>query len=288
MHHQRSLVDLSLGVLVLLVVSALMGALLTHTTPAPKVLAQSTTCANDPGQTSMTEGGTQYRWLGYPECRWEQITDDPFVPSNNTYCCLSNGDSARCVVLRAGESCQPNALEPDVRLFSGYSNNQSACETQRRTGSCSLQPAASSAESSESSSAASCGNNTLEQSNGEECDWGTDNSDSLPNRCRSSCSFPICGDGVLDDNFSDPATGMFVSEECENVDYNVNGTQYAAVSPTQWVWNAHEYCNNDCTVKRPANPLFFMFPKKIDRPLYIVRPVFDWSSIFFPFSSVSF
>ncbi len=288
MHHRHSLIDLSIGVLMLLVVSVLAGALLTRTSSAPKVLAQSTTCTNDPGTTSKTESGISYRWLGYPDCRWEQLTDDPFVPSNNTYCCLSNGDTARCTVLRPGVACAPNALETDVRLFSGYADNQDACETQRRTGSCSIQVMSSSAASSEASSAASCGNNSLEQANGEECDWGTDNSDSLPNRCRADCKFPICGDGILDDNFSDPTTGMFVSEECENVDYNVDGTQYAAVSPTQWVWNSHAYCNNDCTVKRSLNPLFFMFPKVIERPLYIVRPVFDWNSIFFPFSSVSF
>ncbi|MFH2008289.1 MAG: kelch repeat-containing protein [bacterium] len=49
----------------------------------------------------------------------------------------------------------------------------------------------------------SCGNGVLEGL--EECDSGEDNSDTLPDVCRSNCLLPSCGDGVTDTN-----------EECDN------------------------------------------------------------------------
>ena len=47
-------------------------------------------------------------------------------------------------------------------------------------------------------------------------------------------------------------------------------------------------CNFDCTVKQITNPLFFMFPSAIESPVYFVRNIFDWNSIFFPLSTVGF
>jgi len=49
-----------------------------------------------------------------------------------------------------------------------------------------------------------CGNGQLDD--GEECDDGSANSDTLPDHCRTDCSDPWCGDGVVD-----PGNG----EECE-------------------------------------------------------------------------
>lgn len=49
---------------------------------------------------------------------------------------------------------------------------------------------------------ARCGNGVLE--GGEACDEGEANSDVLPDQCRSDCSLPRCGDGVID-----PARGEF-------------------------------------------------------------------------------
>src|SRR5206468_1474618 len=49
-----------------------------------------------------------------------------------------------------------------------------------------------------------CGNGQLDD--GEECDDGPENSDTLPDHCRTDCSDPWCGDGVVD-----PGDG----EECE-------------------------------------------------------------------------
>ena len=123
----------------------------------------------------------------------------------------------------------------------------------------------------------------------EECDWGGNNSDTLPNRCRKDCTYPTCGNGHVDDNFNDPVSGKTINEECDNIEYVLEGTSYPAVSDLQWAWNSHEYCSNQCTIKETTtNSIFFMFPRAIETPLYIVRPVFDWNSIFFPFSSLGF
>lgn len=44
-----------------------------------------------------------------------------------------------------------------------------------------------------------CGDGVVSREFGEECDEGAENSDSAPNRCRTSCKIPTCGDGVLDE-----------------------------------------------------------------------------------------
>jgi cysteine-rich repeat protein len=46
-----------------------------------------------------------------------------------------------------------------------------------------------------------CGNGLLEA--GEACDEGTENSDTTPNACRTDCSDPVCGDGVVDDAYGE-------------------------------------------------------------------------------------
>ena len=50
-----------------------------------------------------------------------------------------------------------------------------------------------------------CGNGTIDQ--GETCDAGEDNSDDTPNQCRSDCTQPSCGDGVVDTTYG---------EECDD------------------------------------------------------------------------
>ncbi len=47
----------------------------------------------------------------------------------------------------------------------------------------------------------------------EECDDGADNSDRIPNACRTDCTLPICGDGVVDDEFD---------EACDDGDLNAD------------------------------------------------------------------
>ncbi|MDO8469223.1 MAG: hypothetical protein Q7S29_05720 [Candidatus Peribacter sp.] len=269
MIRQHSLIDLSIGAVVVLMVCALVWSLHIRSTAIPRVLAQSTVCPSPPSELTKVEGGFIYSWSGWPGCQWRQQTIDPPVATNNPYCCLSNGRTARCVMLRAGTTCVPNLLETDVKAFE-YSdeNNQQACEEQRRTGVCNEVPASSVSSSSRSSVAAGCGNNLLETASGEECDWGGNNSNSLRNRCRANCKFPTCGDGLLDDNFSDPVSGTMIAEECDP--------------------GADITCRSDCTVEQAFNPLFFMFPSALESPLYVVRNVFDWNSIFFPLSSLGF
>lgn len=284
-HH--TLTDLSLAAAATLAIIFLAWSLLFRSPSLPKVLAQSSVC---PMSSECTDGtksvnGVFFRCVN---CHWEQQTDDPIVNTNNNYCCLSNGRTARCALLRIGEGCVANSLEPDVRLFTTAANNQQACEIQRASGVCNGSPSSASSSSNANKPSAACGNNVLETTNSEQCDWGGNNSDSLPNRCRRNCTFPACGDGKVDDNFSDPVTGTLLAEECDNIEYEVNGEKFPPVSATQWAWNAHEYCNSDCTVKQPASSLFFMFTKPAESPLYVVRNIFDWNSIFFPLSSLGF
>ncbi|MDY0002113.1 MAG: hypothetical protein RBU30_12520 [Polyangia bacterium] len=52
-----------------------------------------------------------------------------------------------------------------------------------------------------------CGNGALDT--GEACDEGALNSDTLPNRCRTSCLLPSCGDGVTD-------SGHPLNEQCDS------------------------------------------------------------------------
>jgi len=78
--------------------------------------------------------------------------------------------------------------------------------------------------------AALCGNGNLDKERaGEQCDAGSDpekgNSDTAPNRCRSNCSSPSCGDGVTDDASK---------EQCDAGDFNSN------VEPNR--------CRNNCTL----------------------------------------
>jgi len=66
-----------------------------------------------------------------------------------------------------------------------------------------------------------CGNGRVDQ--GEQCDDGSRNSDTLPACCRTNCRFPVCGDGVTD-----------FGEECDN---GRNTNKYAPNT-----------CRPDCTL----------------------------------------
>ena len=62
------------------------------------------------------------------------------------------------------------------------------------------------------SAAYTCGNGKKEQ--GEVCDWGSNNSDTAPNSCRTDCRMAYCGDGVIDNG-----------EECDDGQYTVDHPQ---------------------------------------------------------------
>src|SRR5688572_18469250 len=47
----------------------------------------------------------------------------------------------------------------------------------------------------------------------EECDEGANNSDTTPNACRTDCSRPVCGDGLVDDLFD---------EQCDDAALNAD------------------------------------------------------------------
>jgi len=59
-----------------------------------------------------------------------------------------------------------------------------------------------------------CGNGLREQ--GEECDAGPANSDTVADACREDCLLPRCGDGVVDaDEECDPPDGQACNQVCE-------------------------------------------------------------------------
>jgi hypothetical protein len=62
-----------------------------------------------------------------------------------------------------------------------------------------------------------CGNGQAEE--GEECDAGeSGNSDTLPNACRTDCTNPVCGDGVVDSEFGEICDGGATCfDECRSV-----------------------------------------------------------------------
>ena len=57
-----------------------------------------------------------------------------------------------------------------------------------------------------------CGNGLLDA--GEQCDTGIQNSDGLPDRCRTSCRNPRCGDGVPDGNEQCDDGNTFSGDGC--------------------------------------------------------------------------
>ncbi|PIQ76459.1 hypothetical protein COU78_06670 [Candidatus Peregrinibacteria bacterium CG10_big_fil_rev_8_21_14_0_10_49_24] len=68
-----------------------------------------------------------------------------------------------------------------------------------------------------------CGNRLVEE--GEQCDNGLQNSDTMPNACRSDCLLPVCGDGIMD-----------FSEQCDFGTGNTN--------------TVPDRCRMDCTLPR--------------------------------------
>ena len=56
-----------------------------------------------------------------------------------------------------------------------------------------------------------CGDGIVDTDSGEVCDSGVDNSDFIPNACRTTCQEPACGDLIIDDAFG---------ETCDDGDAN--------------------------------------------------------------------
>jgi len=67
-----------------------------------------------------------------------------------------------------------------------------------------------------------CGNGTVDD--GEACDEGDDNDDRVPNACRTDCTLPTCGDGVVDDDYD---------EACDDGDANRDDTPNACRTSCQ-------------------------------------------------------
>jgi cysteine-rich repeat protein len=72
-----------------------------------------------------------------------------------------------------------------------------------------------------------CGDGVTDSSNGEECDDGLENSDTEPSACRTNCTVPYCGDGIID-----------LEEECDDGNSVTEVCAYGEVSCT--------VCSADC------------------------------------------
>jgi cysteine-rich repeat protein len=59
-----------------------------------------------------------------------------------------------------------------------------------------------------------CGDGVTSRDFGEECDEGTNNSNTVPNRCRTNCKEPICGDRVRDDGEGCDDGGQVSGDGC--------------------------------------------------------------------------
>jgi cysteine-rich repeat protein len=60
-----------------------------------------------------------------------------------------------------------------------------------------------------------CGNGVLQAAGGEQCDDGVDNSDLLPDACRSDCQNAHCGDSIVDTGEAcDPPNGATCDSNC--------------------------------------------------------------------------
>jgi hypothetical protein len=83
-----------------------------------------------------------------------------------------------------GEQCDGSNLNGETCGTQGYYWGSLSCDT-----SCNLDL---------SSCSGYCGDGTRQASQGEQCDDGVNNSDTVPDACRTNCQNPGCGDGVVD------------------------------------------------------------------------------------------
>jgi hypothetical protein len=104
-----------------------------------------------------------------------------------------------------GESCDGSDLGGFDCASVGFSTGTLACTVQ-----CHF-------DTSQCVAAAVCGNGTLEAD--EECDRGPENSDTLPDACRTTCKRSFCGDGVID-SFEDCEGKNLNGETCSTLGYD--------------------------------------------------------------------
>ena len=69
-----------------------------------------------------------------------------------------------------------------------------------------------------------CGNGRVDS--GESCDQGEQNSDFIPNACRTNCTLPLCGDGVTDSVF-----GEVCDQGLENSNGKPDTCRFACTPP---------------------------------------------------------
>lgn len=282
----RTLTDLCLGLCMFLIAGMLFAVLRSESMVAPKVLAFSVHSCGAEGGDECTSGATkrelvdgEYRAFSCNlNCQWEMNTAAPAKDAIVLpYCCLSDGARAQCLPMPPLQSCEKTT----TYLYAVRYESRNDCFGVR------LDPTCGAVSSSRSSASDTrCGDGIVQKLNGdretEQCDpkeKGKERSNTLPNRCRMNCQYPACGDSVLDDDYVDGTYKL--QEQCENVN--------PVASPSDWEWNRHPSCNNDCTIKAEEEaPVYFMFKSIVENTLWFIRPLVDWQSVFLPFTETEF
>jgi hypothetical protein len=108
-------------------------------------------------------------------------------------------------IRETGEACDQSDLGGFNCASVGYSTGTLSCTAVCRF------------DTTQCVAAAVCGNGILEA--GEECDRGPENSDTLPDACRTTCKRSFCGDGVID-SFEDCEGKNLNGETCVDIGYD--------------------------------------------------------------------
>src|SRR5690625_133080 len=120
------------------------------------------------------------------DCPGDKVCNDDFQcvePGGSGDLCTDDEDCADGEVCSADKKCVddpgqgPECTKNDECAAGEFCNDDQECEE----------------------IAATCGDGVIDEDQGEECDDGENNSDTVPNACRENCKLPSCGDGVIDD-----------------------------------------------------------------------------------------
>jgi hypothetical protein len=176
-------------------------------------------------------------------------------------------------VIEAGEDCDLTALggETCLTVEGGFTGGTLAC-----TATCTFNTAAC--------TDTVCGNGTVET--GEECDDATANSNTTPDACRTDCTLPSCGDGVIDVQAGeecDPpgaecsATCMTIASGCGDDPNEPNDTEATATVLTLGAAPLAGATCGDSEANETTDPDWFTFTQGASDP-NSVRITVAWSA----------
>lgn len=143
------------------------------------------------------------------------ITKTPIIPNCGDYCAHPTEDekgklTGGCYWIN--KPCAESLPTVTEAMFDRYVRTEASSSSSLSSVSVGASSvAAGSSVPLVTSTASACGNGKVDV--GEVCDQGERNSGIVPNACRTNCTLPICGDGVIDTMFG---------ETCDDGDKNSN------------------------------------------------------------------